>query len=128
MGELANQFDTMDEAQIYVCGLPAERGVMPADYMEVFSMDSVLNMYCEEAHVIEDGRVETRPILTPYDKMFIPGYGEVEVFTTDGLNSLQKNLVDKGVRKARENTLRYPGHLEKMRLLRDLGLFSLDPP
>jgi lysine 6-dehydrogenase len=46
----------------------------------------------------------------------------LEAFYTDGLRTLLYTV--KGVEEMWEKTLRYPGHAEKVGLLRDLGFFS----
>ena len=56
--------------------------------------------------------------------MELPGVGTLEAFNTDGLRTLLKNL---NAPHMREKTLRYPGHAEKIRLLRELGFFSDEP-
>ena len=50
------------------------------------------------------------------------GVGTLEAFNTDGLRS----LLDCPVPDMKEKTLRYPGHAERMRMLRDTGFFGED--
>jgi lysine 6-dehydrogenase len=52
-----------------------------------------------------------------------PGVGTLEAFNTDGLRSLAYTLKAPFMK---EKTLRWPGHSELMRVLRDTGFFSLD--
>ncbi|MGE4445837.1 MAG: saccharopine dehydrogenase C-terminal domain-containing protein [Synergistaceae bacterium] len=49
------------------------------------------------------------------DKRFL------ETFITDGLRSLIKNINAKNME---ERTMRWPGHVAQMRLLREMGLFD----
>src|SRR5260221_12396562 len=56
--------------------------------------------------------------------MDFPGVGTLEAFNTDGLRSLAFTLK---VPFMKEKTLRYPGHVELMRVLRDTGFFSKEP-
>jgi len=51
--------------------------------------------------------------------------GTLESFTTDGLRSLIKSFPQSPDMK--EKTLRYPGHIELMRVLRETGLFRKEP-
>jgi len=53
-----------------------------------------------------------------------PGVGTLEAFYTDGLRSLAKNIKAKNLG---EMTLRWPGHVEQMRLLRAMGMFDETP-
>lgn len=126
VGQLAYEFDQMEEATMYVGGLPVEKGVTPLDYMESFNLEAMLDMYITPATVIEDGKVTKKPNLTVFDKILIPGHGEVEVFWTDGLCTLEKNMKGKGVKKIAECTFRWPGHIAKMKELEALGFFSTE--
>ncbi|MDD5509164.1 MAG: saccharopine dehydrogenase C-terminal domain-containing protein, partial [Bacteroidales bacterium] len=51
----------------------------------------------------------------------IPGIDTLEAFNSDGLRSLIFTIPAKNIK---EKTLRYPGHIEKMSFLRDIGFFS----
>ncbi|MDI9471322.1 MAG: hypothetical protein GX260_05855 [Tissierellia bacterium] len=127
VGQLEHEFDELEEAIIYVGGLPVERGVCPLDYMELFNLEAMLDMYITPSTVYEDGEVTQKPILTVFDKLIIPGHGETEVFWTDGLCSLEKTMAGKGIKKLAETTLRWPGHIEQMKFLYDLGYLSTEP-
>ena len=50
--------------------------------------------------------------------------GTLEAFNTDGLRSL---LATSEIPNMKEKTLRYPGHIEKMAVLREAGFFATDP-
>jgi saccharopine dehydrogenase-like NADP-dependent oxidoreductase len=54
----------------------------------------------------------------------LPRVGTVEAFNTDGLRSLAATL---RVPFMKEKTLRWPGHAEKMRMLRETGFLSPEP-
>jgi len=126
VGQLAHEFDQLEEATMYVGGLPVDKGIHPLDYMESFNLEAMLDMYITPATVFEDGKVMKKPNLTVFDKLIIPGHGEVEVFWTDGLCTLEKNMKGKGVKKIAECTLRWPGHIAKMRELEAMGFFSTE--
>jgi saccharopine dehydrogenase-like NADP-dependent oxidoreductase len=53
-----------------------------------------------------------------------PGIGTLEAFNTDGLRTLLHTIAAPNMK---EKTLRYPGHVEKMLLLRESGFFSEEP-
>ncbi|MDT8340494.1 MAG: saccharopine dehydrogenase C-terminal domain-containing protein, partial [Longimicrobiales bacterium] len=63
----------------------------------------------------------TLPALSEVELVHFPGLGTLEAFNTDGLRSL---LRTSNVPDMVEKTLRYPGHAERMRVLRDAGFFS----
>ncbi len=124
VGQLEYEFDKLEAARIYVGGFPAEKGVKPFDYMELFDITSLLDMYVNTSTVIEDGKFVEKGPLQVCDHIFIPGHGIFEAFWTDGLCSLEKNMMEKGLLKCDEVTLRYPGHVEEMRKLADLGFLD----
>ncbi|MBZ2174416.1 saccharopine dehydrogenase NADP-binding domain-containing protein [Schnuerera sp. xch1] len=127
VGQLAYEFDQLEEAAIYCGGLPTKRGVAPLDYMILFNVEALLDLYLTPPTVIQDGRPEVEDALDNFETFLIPGYGEVDALKTDGLYSLNKTMVEKGVKKAAEYTLRYPGHYQTMQILNDAGFFSKEP-
>ena len=123
-GQLASEFDALEEFYIYVGGMPAVKGAAPMDYMVLFNIESLLDMYLTPPTVIQDGKLATEEPLRVSDTIVIPGYGLMECFKTDGLFSLNKTLLEKGVKRACEYTLRHPGHVASIKALNDAGFFS----
>jgi len=119
----AAQFDTCDNIEIYVGGLPRERR-WPYEYKAAFSPADVIEEYTRPARLVEHGKVVVRPALSEPELMDFAGVGTLEAFNTDGLRSLTTTLA---VPFMKEKTLRYPGHIELMRVLRETGLFSQEP-
>lgn len=126
-GQLANEFDELHEVDIYCGGLPTKRGLVPLDYMALFNVEALLDLYLTPPTVIEDGELVVEEPLDNLETVLIPGYGEVDALKTDGLYSLNKTLLEKGVKRAAEYTLRYPGHYQTMQILDKIGFFSKDP-
>lgn len=120
-GWARTQLDTCDRIEILVGGLPVLRR-WPFEYKTAFSPIDLLEEYIRPARFVEQGRVVVREALSEPMLMDFPGVGTLEAFNTDGLRSLVRSLPD--VPNKRERTLRYPGHIEQMRILRDTGLFS----
>ena len=123
VGHAATKLDTVDEAAIYVGGLPEERE-QPWEYKAVFSPIDVIEEYTRPARLISDGQIVERPALSEIEEMSFPGVGTLEAFNTDGLRTLLHTIP---ARNMVEKTLRYPGHAEKMRVLREGGFFSNEP-
>ncbi len=119
----ASILDRCDEIEIYVGGLPRERR-WPFDYKAAFSPADVIEEYVRPSRIVEHGRVVVRPALSEPELMDFAGVGTLEAFNTDGLRSLAYTLK---VPFMKERTLRYPGHIELMRVLRHTGLFSKEP-
>ena len=83
----------------------------------------MIEEYTRPARVVEDGRVVTRPALSEIETIEVPGVGTLEAFLTDGLRTL---LTTVPARSMKEKTLRYPGHAEAMRALRECGFFETE--
>lgn len=120
---VANAVSELDEAKkaiIYVGGLPKER-TWPYAYKAPFAPSDVIEEYTRPARLIEKGRIVERPALSEPELIELPHAGTLEAFNTDGLRSLLHTVK---IPDMREKTLRYPGHIELMRVLRETGFFS----
>lgn len=116
----AADLDRAEEIRILVGGLPQIRR-QPYEYAAVFSPSDVLEEYTREARFVEAGQVVTRPALSDVEWIEFDGVGTLEAFNTDGLRSLMWSL---DVPFMKEKTMRYPGHADRMRVLRDSGFLS----
>jgi saccharopine dehydrogenase-like NADP-dependent oxidoreductase len=117
---LALDMEKPKDLRIYVGGLPQVRR-WPYEYAAVFSPSDVIEEYTREARLVEDGKVVVREALTEGEYLDFSGVGTLEAFNSDGLRSLMWTL---DVPNMKEKTLRYPGHIELMRVLRETGYFS----
>jgi saccharopine dehydrogenase-like NADP-dependent oxidoreductase len=108
--------------EIYVGGLPLVR-TWPFEYKAGFAPSDVLEEYTRPARLVDGREIVVREALSEPELMDFPGVGTLEAFNTDGLRSLAY-LLD--VPFMKEKTLRYPGHIALMRVLREMGLFSKD--
>ncbi len=88
-----------------------------------FAPADVIEEYTRSARLVEHGKVVTRAALSEPELMDFAGVGTLEAFNTDGLRSLTTSM---SVPFMKEKTLRYPGHIELMRVMRETGLFSKD--
>ena len=120
IGRVAEQLDHVDKILIYVGGLPEVRE-WPFEYKAVFSPIDVIAEYIRPARYVENGLEVTRPALSDPELIEFPRLGTLEAFNTDGLRSLARTI---SCPNMKEKTLRYPGHIEKMALLRDTGFFD----
>jgi len=114
--------DKAEELRIYVGGLPQVRR-WPYEYTAVFSPIDVLEEYTRPARMVQDGKVVTRPALSEIEQLEFEGVGTLEAFNSDGLRS----LISLPVPDMKEKTMRYPGHTELMRAIRETGLLSYEP-
>jgi saccharopine dehydrogenase-like NADP-dependent oxidoreductase len=122
-GAAAARLSRIESVEIYVGGLPVERR-WPFDYKAGFAPWDVIEEYTRPSRLVEHGRVVIKEPLSEPELLDFPGVGTLEAFNTDGLRSLVRTI-DAPFMK--EKTLRWPGHAELMRVLRETGFFSLEP-
>ena len=109
-----------DRIRIFVGGLPVARH-QPFEYKAGFSPIDVIEEYTRQARYIRDGKLIEMPALSEPELLEFDAIGTLEAFNSDGLRSLIHTLPCPDMV---EKTLRYPGHIEKIKLLRDIGFFS----
>jgi saccharopine dehydrogenase-like NADP-dependent oxidoreductase len=103
-----------------VGGLPHKRD-WPFQYKAYFSPIDVIEEYTRPARIVIDGKVIEKPALSDSEIINYKEVGDLEVFNTDGLRSLIKTM---NIPNMIEKTLRYPGHIELMKIFREVGYFS----
>lgn len=123
IGHVNHSLDEMESLLIYVGGLPEVRE-WPYEYKAVFSPLDVIEEYTRPARYVENGKLVIRPALSDAEYINFPNIGTLEAFNSDGLRTLAKTL---DAPNMKEKTLRYPGHIEKMAVLRETGFFSTEP-
>lgn len=123
MGRGCALLDEVEDAVIYVGGIP-EKKVPPFNYQVTWSPADVIEEYTRPARFVEESKPVTVEAMDRLTLREFPRVGELETFITDGLRSLITNLKAK---RMEERTLRWPGHVEQMRLLRSMGLFDETP-
>ena len=110
----------LDDVQIMVGGLPMKK-TNPFGYKALFSPIDVIEEYVRPARLVRNFKAVSMPALTELELVDLPGVGTLEAFNTDGLRSLIDTVKAKNMT---ERTLRYPGHAEKVGLLREIGYFN----
>ena len=123
VGHVHHLLDKTQSALIYVGGLPELR-VWPYEYKAVFSPSDVIEEYIRPARYVENGKLVVRPALSDAEYLNIPGVSSLVAFNSDGLRTLARTL---DIPNMKEKTLRYPGHIEKIAVLRETGFFSQEP-
>jgi len=114
------------KVQSYEClvgGLPVVRE-WPYEYKAVFSPIDVIEEYIRPARYVQNGAVVTREALSDPELVHFDGVGSLESWNSDGLRSLINTMPD--IPNMIEKTLRYPGCVEYLRVLRESGFFSYD--
>lgn len=118
--DAVQKLEKVESVLTYVGGLPEVRE-WPSEYKAVFSPVDVIEEYIRPARYIENGFEVVRPALSDPEFIHFPKVGTLEAFNTDGLRTLAQTV---DAPNMKEKTLRYPGHIEKMAVLRELGFFS----
>jgi saccharopine dehydrogenase-like NADP-dependent oxidoreductase len=122
LGRYIEEYDLVDEFVCFVGGLPQVRR-WPFEYQSVFSPIDVIEEYTRPARMMRNGKLVVEPALSGIELVDMPKVGTLEAFNSDGLRTVLDTV---NVPNMVEKTLRYPGHAERMRMLRELGLFGED--
>ncbi len=116
-----NEQMTVTSFECLVGGLPKVRQ-WPFCYKAPFSPVDVIEEYVRPARFVENGHLVTREALSDPELIEFDGVGTLEAFNTDGLRTLIHTMPH--IPNMKEKTLRYPGHIEYIRVLRSCGFFS----
>lgn len=106
-----------------VGGLPVVRE-WPWEYKAVFSPIDVIEEYTRPARYVVNSQEVVREALSDAELIDFPGVGTLESWNSDGLRSLIKTMSH--IPDMIEKTLRYPGCVEYLKVLRAGGFFSYD--
>ena len=112
----------VENFEFYVGGLPFER-TLPFKYKAPFSPIDVIEEYIRPARFVENGKTVIKPALSDTEMIEFNKVGTLEAFNTDGLRSLIKTM---NIPNMKEKTLRYPGYIDQIKLLRDYGFFQTE--
>jgi len=123
-GHAFRELDVTDEIHLRVGGLPQDPKP-PLDYELCFSAEGLINEYIEPTRIIRDGRMEIQDSLCAVEHLDLGApYDNLEAFyTSGGTSTLVKSLGDR-VRNLDYKTIRYAGHLDKIKFLSDFGYFD----
>jgi saccharopine dehydrogenase-like NADP-dependent oxidoreductase len=119
-------YNTRMKIHQYEClvgGLPVVRE-WPYEYKAVFSPIDVIEEYTRPARYVQNGAVVVKEALSDPELVNFDGVGTLESWNSDGLRSLIKTMPH--IPNMIEKTLRYPGCIEYLRVLRETGFFSYE--
>lgn len=114
------------QVKSYEClvgGLPVIRE-WPYEYKAVFSPIDVIEEYIRPARYVQNYEMVTKEALSDPELIHFNEIGTLESWNSDGLRSLMQTM--KNIPNMIEKTLRYPGNIEYLRVLRESGFFSYD--
>ena len=116
-----NEKMKLTDFECLVGGLPKIKK-WPFCYKAPFSPIDVIEEYTRPARYIEHSEIVVREPLTDCDYVEFDGVGTLESFNSDGLRSIIFTMPH--IPNMKEKTLRYPGHVEYVRVLKESGFFS----
>lgn len=111
----------LTDFECLVGGLPKVKK-WPFCYKAPFSPVDVIEEYTRPARYVENNTLVVREPLTDCELLEFDNIGTLESFNSDGLRSIIYTMPH--IRNRKEKTLRYPGHVEYIRVLKDTGFFS----
>ena len=109
-----NEIMKLTDFECLVGGLPKEKK-WPFSYKAPFSPIDVIEEYTRPARYVENGHRVVREPLTDCDYVQFDKIGTLESFNSDGLRSIIDTMPH--IPNMKEKTLRYPGHVEYVRVL-----------
>jgi len=124
VGRAVSKLDQVESVHMLNGGLPASP-VPPLGYVITWSVKDLIDMYSRKVSIVREGKVVQVEAMSGLEEITFPRVGKLEAFYTDGLRTLLHTV--KGVRDMWEKSLRYPGHVEKIKLLKTLGFFDEKP-
>jgi saccharopine dehydrogenase-like NADP-dependent oxidoreductase len=119
-----NEKMVLTDFECLVGGLPKVKK-WPFAYKAPFSPIDVIEEYTREARYVENGSVVIKPALSDSEFIDFDNVGTLEAFNTDGLRSIIYTMPN--IANMKEKTLRYPGHIEYVKVLKETGFFDKGP-
>lgn len=119
-----NEKIQITDFECLVGGLPKIKK-WPFNYKAPFSPVDVIEEYTRPARYIENGNLVTKEALSDVELVNFIEVGTLESFNSDGLRSLILTMPH--IPNMKEKTLRYPGHVEYISVLKNSGFFSTQP-
>ncbi len=118
-----NEIMKLTDFECLVGGLPKIKK-WPFCYKAPFSPIDVIEEYTRPARYVEHGEMVVREPLTDCDYVEFDKVGTLESFNSDGLRSIIYTMPH--IPNMKEKTLRYPGHVEYVKVLKESGFFSTE--
>lgn len=119
-----NETMQIENFECLVGGLPKVKK-WPFAYKAPFSPIDVIEEYTRPARYVENSHILIKPALSDVAQEEFEGVGTLESFNSDGLRSLLFTMGH--IPNMIEKTLRYPGHVEYIQVLKSSGFFSEQP-
>ncbi|MEP1093644.1 MAG: saccharopine dehydrogenase C-terminal domain-containing protein [Cyclobacteriaceae bacterium] len=118
-----NERTKVTDFECLVGGLPKTKK-WPFCYKAPFSPIDVIEEYTRPARYVENGVEVVREPLTDCEYVEFEDVGTLESFNSDGLRSIIHTMPH--IPNMKEKTLRYPGHVEYVKVLKESGFFDTE--
>jgi lysine 6-dehydrogenase len=122
---LAEKLDLVEELHIQCGGIP-EKPAPPLNYKIVFGGQQ-MPLRDTDARLVEDGQLKAVPRYSGVETVHFTGVGECEAWHEGFMPWLLDLEVLRGLKSGTQKTVRWPGYADKVTVLRDMGLLSLEP-
>ena len=119
-------YDSLYKVNYYACyvgGLPKIKN-LPFEYKAPFSPIDVIEEYIRPARYVQHSQLITKEALSDTELIEFDEIGTLESWNSDGLRSLIDTMPN--IPNMIEKTLRYPGCVEYLKVLRASGFFSYE--
>ena len=116
-----NEIMELTDFECLVGGLPKVKK-WPFYYKAPFSPVDVIEEYTRPARYVENGKIVVKEPLTDCENVDFDRVGSLVSFNSDGLRSILTTMSH--IPNMKEKTLRYPGHVEYIKVLKESGFFS----
>lgn len=111
----------LTDFECLVGGLPKVKK-WPFSYKAPFSPIDVIEEYTRPARYIENGKLIIKEALSDCEYVEFDKVGTLESFNSDGLRSIIFTMPH--ISNMKEKTLRYPRHVEYIKVLKESGFFN----
>ena len=116
-----NEQLNLTDFECLVGGLPKVKK-WPFSYKAPFSPVDVIEEYTRPARYVENGHLVVKEALSDCEFVDFESVGTLESFNSDGLRSIIFTMSH--IKNMKEKTLRYPDHIEYIKVLKESGFFN----
>jgi lysine 6-dehydrogenase len=119
--------DQPEEVFLFDGGIP-KNPEPPWNYILTFHFEGLINEYSGTTEFLREGKIVNIPCFEEYEFIDFPQpIGQLEAFTTAGGTSTAPRTFLGKLKTYQNKTLRYKGHYQQWKTLRDAGLFDEEP-
>ncbi|MDX1417549.1 MAG: saccharopine dehydrogenase C-terminal domain-containing protein, partial [Candidatus Promineifilaceae bacterium] len=122
---LAEKLDHVAELHIKCGGIP-EKPEPPLGYKIVFG-GRRMPLRETDSEIVRDGQIEIVPRYSGVEEVSFPGVGRCEAWHEGFKPWILDIPAFKQIKSGTQKTVRWPGYAQKITVLKELGLLSLDP-